>query len=437
MADRPKTTGRSYAHKPYMSTTGYPESMARPGDKDYDNYTKRPHSDDKKPYMDDEYPEMEHYWTPYYPPKFTPPGIPDDPRIPPMNPNQPPDIEGGPDRPLGDGEFPGCVFGIPVGPTYVHGGETTYRNVGMDNPFKNDGTMDRYLPDPLVRLYVNYGPAILLTGYRTINACMVSMNPTCLVSAKVIAGFDKTKYHQLGEYCPVQVVGVTKSGGKCYWNFYAVPCPPPVELSWDEDSNPETIGPDSGRPIYVSNGQPPYTWTVMDAEFSLAAEETQEPENVLYASADACGTAQITVIDGCDEEVSGDVRCTAGEWLYIDRTCQVGGRHQEEISPSIFQRIEGGKKNTQRYYSPRNCSFDVGGRCSCFQDKAAKSCYNFIPEVIPELCITAECLEIMSDILYANGPWYCCYRSDGKRCFNISVYDPYYYEWSCPEDPES
>jgi len=96
MADRPKTTGRSYAHKPYMSTTGYPESMARPGDKDYDNYTKRPHSDDKKPYMDDEYPEMEHYWTPYYPPNFTPPGIPDDPRIPPMNPNQPPDIEGGP-----------------------------------------------------------------------------------------------------------------------------------------------------------------------------------------------------------------------------------------------------------------------------------------------------------------------------------------------------
>ena len=431
MSDKPKTTGLSYAHKPYMNSTGYPASMARPGDKDYDAYRKRPHSDDKKPYYDDEYPEMEHFWTPYDPPNFIPPGIPDDPRIPPMNPNQPPGPGYAGDREPGSAEFPGCLFGVPAGPIFVKGGDTTYRGIAMDNPFKDDGTMDRYLPDPLVRLYVNFGPAKLLTSFHTINACMVSMNPHCLVSAQVLSGFNKEDYHQLGEYCPVQVVGVTKSGGKCAWDFYAIPCPPPVELSWDVGSNPETIAQSQGKLIYVSDGVPPYTWLVSGDDFSLAASETQYPENTLYAGADACGTATITVTDGCDAAVGGQVRCTAGEWVFIDYSCVVGGAWDTRIIGSTFSKTSGGMMNTQRYYSPRNCSFDVAGRCSCTRDIAAKSCFNFIPESIPTPCITATCEEIMDNALYSSGEWYCCFRSDGKRCYNISIYDPLYYEWQC------
>ena len=327
MADKPKTSGRSYAHKPYMNSTGYPASMARPGDKDYDAYRKRPHSDDKKPYMDDEYPEMEHYWTPYDPPNFIPPGIPDDPRIPPMNPNQPPDIEGGPDRPPGSAEFPGCLFGVPVGPVFVGSGETTFRGIGMDNPFKNDGTMDRYLPDPLVRLYVNFGPATLLTNYRTINECCVSMSPHCLVSAQVLSGFNKEDYHQLGEYCPVQVVGVTKSGGKCAWDFYATPCPPEEEFEWDYDNSAETIGDNDSAALYVTGGAPPFTWSIEAASgYSLAYQETEDRHNTLFSDEDqACGSAKITVIDGCNLSIQAGIRNSVrGHWEWKSADCGLG-----------------------------------------------------------------------------------------------------------------
>lgn len=323
MADKPKTTGRVYSHKMYMNSTGYPDAIGRPGDKDYDIYKKRPHSDDKKPYRDDEYPEMEHFWTPYdLPTELVPPGVPDDPRIPPMNPDQPPDgFEGGPDRPPGEAEFLGCGWSVPIGPKFIPPGGSTWRAIGMDNPFKNDGTMDRYLTDPLVTLYVGFGPADLTIGYVRINKCMVSMQPVCLVGAIAKTDFDKDDYHKLGEFFPVQVVGITRSGWTCAWDFFVANCPPAEEFEWDLENSAETIVDSGSAVVMVTGGMGPFSWEIKGGTgFTFLKNETSERSNTLLASAESCGTAKITVTDICDNEVEGTVQnVSSGRWqAYAD-----------------------------------------------------------------------------------------------------------------------
>ena len=310
---RPKTTGRSYAHKPYMNSTGYPASMARPGDKDYDAYQKRPHSDDKKPYMDDEYPEMEHYWTPYDPPNFIPPGIPDDPRIPPMNPNQPPDIEGGPDKPPGESDFTGCIWGIPQGPLTIFRGETTFH--GIATP----------LNDPLVRLYINYGPLDMLSTVKQVNTCIASIGSNCIVSVRAKANFNPDDYHEITENLFVcQVVGRTESGWECAWDLFVLYCPADEEFEWDYDNSAETIGDNDSVALYVTGGAPPFTWAVEgEGGFSLEYQVTQERHNTLSSDENtACGSAKITVIDGCESVVQAGIRnADRGSWVSKGEIC--------------------------------------------------------------------------------------------------------------------
>lgn len=308
MADKPTTTGKDYGHRIYMNTTSYPEAIGRPSDKQYDNRVKRPHSDDKKPYYEDEYPEMEYFWTPYDPPHLLPPGMPDDPRIPPNRPDNPstgkdPDQ----DEPH---EFYGCVFGIPVGPKFIAPGEITFAGIGTE------------INDPLVSIKVEFGPIRVLTDYRDVNICMNSMFPNCLVNIQALEGFDAEAYNEDSGYYPSQIVATTLSGEKCYHAVWVAKCPPDVEFEWDYENSAETIEADDSVYVFVTGGIGPYRWAVIGEDFSLAKYETSERVNRLDAGPSSCGSAIITVVDACDTVVTASIRnTTSGSWTLYDNVC--------------------------------------------------------------------------------------------------------------------
>ena len=311
---KPTTTGKDYGHKLYMNTTAYPEAIGRPTDKQYDNRVKRPHSDDKKPYREEEYPEMEHYWTPYDPPNLVPPGMPDDPRIPPNRPDNPstgrdPDDEDG-------AEFTGCLFSWNAGPSQLKVGETSWHSIDVGND------------DPLVGLYVNFGPVKLLrTSAKGVMGCINGTYPTCFV--RVIAiDFDpeqETEHGSMDDSYLAQVVGVTAKGFTCTWDLTVTYCPPTVELEYDYENSAETIAREASVAVIITGGAPPFIWTVAEEGYTLRYSKTNGRSNVLTASADSCGTATIEVIDECDEETTGGVRNTTGYWDQKSNDCELRG----------------------------------------------------------------------------------------------------------------
>lgn len=97
-------------------------------------------------------------------------------------------------------------------------------------------------------------------------------------------------------------------------------------FEWAPGNIPQ-ISANSSIPIRVNGGIPPYTWDV-GGSFSLAANETDEPENTLYAGEVSCGLATITVTGNCGESVSGEVRCVSnGKWVleWIEASTVPGG----------------------------------------------------------------------------------------------------------------
>lgn len=109
------------------------------------------------------------------------------------------------------------------------------------------------------------------------------------------------------------------------------------DLAWGE-GNPETIAPDSSVGISVSGDKAPYTWSVggtgfwFDAEHTITTLADAGASVTLYADADACGSATITVTGGCGGSVDGYVRCTAGGWVLTNSCGVYAGEFGELIS---------------------------------------------------------------------------------------------------------
>ena len=323
MADKPKTCGLDYGHRTYMDADDYTSAMARGSDKAIDNRFKRPHSDDKKPYYNDEYPEMEYFWTPYDPPNFVPPGIPDDPRIvlPPSYPGYNP---GG--GPTGQGDFTGCVFTVPQGDKFLNYEDITYSGIGLVLTSGRDvGRPDEFyvVADPLVSLAVEFGPIKILTEVATVNRLAVGFTtPRVLVQALTEQEIEDGDYQLDGDYYPSQIVATTKSGGQCWFAVWVVKCPPSVEFEWDTENSPETITQDHTISIFVEGGVPPFQWEVSGTGYTLGANKTTGRGNTLSSSGSSCGSATITVTDYCDAEVVATIRnTTRGTWVWKGSYC--------------------------------------------------------------------------------------------------------------------
>jgi hypothetical protein len=100
-------------------------------------------------------------------------------------------------------------------------------------------------------------------------------------------------------------------------------------LQWDP-SNPQQVYPDEPIEIRVLNGRPPFTWEVVEGEFSLAYTQTYDRTNILSADSAACGTATISCIDGYGDQVEGEVRRAESSddnsrWVYYGDTCLLPG----------------------------------------------------------------------------------------------------------------
>lgn len=97
-------------------------------------------------------------------------------------------------------------------------------------------------------------------------------------------------------------------------------CNPDWKPKWDS-SNPQQVSPGQSVTLNFGEGNRPYTVTVTGNDFWLdQARTVTTVENnftgtiTLYAGSNACGSAEITIADRCDNEKAGYVRSPSGKW---------------------------------------------------------------------------------------------------------------------------
>jgi len=285
MADKPKTSGLDYGHRTYMDADDYTSAMARGSDKNIDNKTKRSHSDDKKPYMGDEYPEMEHFFTPYDPPNFVPPGIPDDPRIVPR-------VPGGPGADL-------AVLYCQIVGCFVEN-ETTCLALNCTYT-------------PIAVMFAHFHPPGVDISLQGKNICITatSASPPAIEVDVLMSGISPDGRKLLGTHDSIMIT-------KCPdWETDPEPvnCEDADPLEWDTENSAETIIQDGQATVYVTGGVGLFTWTVSGTGYTLSARKTSGRANTIHADETSCGTATITCTDECDTQVEGTLRnVTAGKW---------------------------------------------------------------------------------------------------------------------------
>lgn len=93
------------------------------------------------------------------------------------------------------------------------------------------------------------------------------------------------------------------------------PCDIADPFQWSGD-NPQTINPSDSAVVTVSGGVGPFTWTVLSGTGAWAFddEQTTERTNTILTGPDACGSAQMQVVDSCNTTTSGWIRSTDGQW---------------------------------------------------------------------------------------------------------------------------
>lgn len=186
-------------------------------------------------------------------------------------------------------------------------------------------------------------------------------------------------------------------------------------LEWDPN-NPQVINRNGSVAVNVISGVPPYSWSVSGSGFSLATDETQGLSNTLYADDTAC-VATVTVTDSRGQIVSGDVRCSCGNWDYKGDYCGLPGDYDVKESGGlvgffIYTKYQGNKMQEQMTRTSSNviCSGDppCNDRCAWTWQgcSATVGC--------------TSCIEPYEE-------W--CGDSGYCRCNSYL----YYYEYECPQ----
>jgi RHS repeat-associated protein len=89
-----------------------------------------------------------------------------------------------------------------------------------------------------------------------------------------------------------------------------------LPLKWNPH-NPKFIDKPDAILLDVYDGKPPFTWSISGGQgISLGAQEAGGRSIAVQTSASASGTAEIAVIDGNNDKVSGTI--TAAKYYYID-----------------------------------------------------------------------------------------------------------------------
>lgn len=153
------------------------------------------------------------------------------------------------------------------------------------------------------------------------------------------------------------------------------------EMTWDSSTSASTINRETSATVAVQDGRGTYTWSVSGTDVTLENETTTGTSNTLIAGASACGTAVITVEDGCETVVTGEVRVVEGSsWQQEggDPNCCMGGNTAYAGGPqpgtgSYTQTVtSGGTRQSETVAGP-----STGGGCTSCGAACATGADNF------------------------------------------------------------
>lgn len=190
---------------------------------------------------------------------------------------------------------------------------------------------------------------------------------------------------------------------------------------------PDTIDPDSNELVVVEGRSPPFSWSVVGDGFSLKTTESYDPDNssqILVASEDACGTAEIKVTDQFGIVITGEVRCSNGNWGERIDGCILPGAGS---SRGVGYVIRGRYKQTQHttnlsgwYYQWGECPLEV-----C--DNQCASNPECDPDYGCEPCLTLN----EPGVPCANDGYAGVDCPPSCRAWCICTTELYYQEWVC------
>lgn len=397
------------------------------------NFGRRPHSEDKKPYFDDiDYPEMEHFFFGWDPPSFPP----FDPVFPPDNPEEEEPYPYG--RPGRRFEWKqGCKFIPPRFDPYIIKPGDYARTVFVIG--ENDD----------IRGIRPVGPIEVITKDVELRKCHEGAG---LAKCELVIRAKK----DIGDYAgpdliPALVFVDVASDYDCFAQVMVQACESEHGPEWDYSLNPQTASPPDQITIYLvaDKGQPPFKWSIVGRDCSLAASETQVWNNTLNLGENFCGSAVITIIDDCGRKTSGAVRSTAGKWAgYWEnqvQKCQYPGPYtswwvtDELIDPATTVRVI----NNQRYYQFHDYSHASWLQCPGPPDKCHE-CLDYCkssPRCAHSLgcslwCITNHPMQCQGGPLCYHGYTFGCpLCDDGSlgRTFCICVEGAAGQTWECDE----
>jgi hypothetical protein len=219
---------------------------------------------------------------------------------------------------------------------------------------------------------------------------------------------------------------------RCGWLNVTIPCDvcdgTETPVAWDYGSSDATIVRNGTANVVVTPGTGPYAWTVSGTGFSIPAT-TSGPTNTLSADNTACGSAEITVTDFCDNVTTGYVReednsewSTAG----VDQdVCLISGAADSWVSYGAQSwkldgtLVQGNKRTVTRIGGGYG---QIGGACiDCGDSGAYAGGTN-----CPQFCAGANCgpLESCAECLtgfvpkdnYTNAGSWNCWGRDGYEC---------------------
>lgn len=359
-----------------------------------------------RPEAAETYPEMEYFW-PY------PPGFDFSFPIPQLDGNtadNPPDAEdyGGLYY-----KFVGCVFQT-VHPMSAEPGQTVIAILEERD-------------DPVVSCKAIGPCSIVQCGQKV---CKFKINDDAGDSGAVSAGVEATT--RLGLHCQATVFIDDND------------CTEITPLSWDSE-NPEDIGTSASVVIRVKDGKGPFAWSVDGTGFWLATNRTQanDRDNVLFADANACGTATITVYDECFGEAIGYIFCTNGQWNEVSpASCAIPGAHDEiTVSGSRYIRYEGKYRQIQDIKTTKQqggAYYQTEESCITCEETNCDELCNAYDGCDPVIGCT-ECITVIYSETYSGSfpCWERCYYNVDHEgwayqlhCCCIAAL--YLHEWGCP-----
>jgi len=202
-------------------------------------------------------------------------------------------------------------------------------------------------------------------------------------------------------------------------------------FEFDYENTPDTIAKNSSIEIYITGGYRPFTFATSSNGYNFEGEasyKTRDRNATLFCVDGTCGvdfdvTCNLTVTDGCGNEVEAVIRNTAGEWVSIETVWAHAPFHGGAASCNYYEAPDriivgdeawgvtayGWKTDSAPY---NNCDTYTGWGTVVWEGGT-----NFPPAGEAGACWNAY---------LADAPGICCSKTRGPSILRYS-----YYKWSC------